>query len=87
MKRNLDARVEVMVPILDQNIKKVLKKILRFQLKDNVKARMWDADLSNAYKKQGKKTPFRSQYEIYRYFREKTENRKEKDGKKSKTKN
>lgn len=86
MKRNLDARVEVMVPILDENIKKVLKKILRFQLKDNVKARMWDADLSNAYKKQGKKTPFRSQYEIYRYFREKTENRKEKDGNKSKLK-
>jgi len=82
MKRNLDGRVEVMVPIWDENIKKVLKKILRFQLKDNVKARLWNAELSNQYKSNGKKAPFRSQYEIYRYFREKTENRKVKDGKK-----
>ncbi len=53
MKRNLDGRVEVMVPILDENIKRILKTVLNYQLKDNVKARLWDKELSNKYKRGG----------------------------------
>ncbi|MEQ8907944.1 MAG: polyphosphate kinase 1 [Vicingaceae bacterium] len=70
MKRNLDGRVEVMVPIYDAKVKEMLKTVLEYQLKDNVKARLWDAELSNQYKPKGKRAPFRSQYELYDYFRE-----------------
>ena len=49
MVRNLDHRVEATCPILDENIKKVLKTILEIQLNDNVKARILDNELSNWY--------------------------------------
>ena len=67
MRRNLDNRVEVMTPILDENIKKMLLKVIGFQLADNVKARRWNAELSNEYVRiPGEQV--RSQYEIYNYF-------------------
>lgn len=69
MKRNLDRRVEVMVPIYDKNIKAMMRKLLNFQLNDNVKARLWDAKLSNPYKKNGAKK-LRSQEASYQYFKE-----------------
>lgn len=67
MRRNLDRRVEVMTPILDENIKKMLSKVIDFQLADNTKARKWNATLSNEYVKTDD-TPVRSQYAIYDYF-------------------
>ena len=67
MKRNLDRRVEVLVPIVDENIRKILKTVVNYQLKDNVKARFWDKDLSNEYKRNDD-TEFRSQDELYNYF-------------------
>lgn len=69
MKRNLDGRVEVMVPIYDEKVRTILKTVLNYQLKDNVKARYWDDALSNRYKPKGKKAAFRSQYELYDYFK------------------
>ena len=67
MRRNLDNRVEVMTPIFDDNIKKMLLKVIDIQLSDNVKARKWNAELSNEYvRTDGKQV--RSQYEIYDYF-------------------
>ena len=67
MRRNLDNRVEVMTPIFDDNIKKMLLKVIDIQLYDNVKARKWNAELSNEYvRTDGKQV--RSQYEIYDYF-------------------
>ena len=45
MTRNLDRRVEVVTPILDPNLKKYLKDVvLASYLKDNVKARILNAD-------------------------------------------
>ena len=67
MRRNLDRRVEVMTPILDENIKKMLSKVIDFQLADNTKVRKWNATLSNEYVKTDD-TPVRSQYAIYDYF-------------------
>lgn len=67
MRRNLDRRVEVMTPILDENIKKILLKVLDFQLADNTKSRNWNAALSNDYVRKGDE-PVRSQYSIYDYF-------------------
>ena len=45
MTRNLDRRVEVVTPILDANLKRYLKDVvLHAYLRDNVKARILDAD-------------------------------------------
>ncbi|GAA4323607.1 polyphosphate kinase 1 [Pontixanthobacter gangjinensis] len=72
MNRNLDRRIEVVAPVLDEDIKKEFKEILNIQLNDNVKARIQDAEESNSYveKKEGEKD-IRSQYEIYNYLKEK----------------
>lgn len=74
MTRNLDRRIEVLSPILDKNIEEEFLDILRIQLNDNVKARIQDAEESNAYikPKNGEKE-IRSQYEIYKYLKEKHE--------------
>ncbi|MEI7024780.1 polyphosphate kinase 1 [Paenibacillus sp. y28] len=39
MTRNLTRRVELMVPVFDQNLREVLIQVLKLSLKDNVKAR------------------------------------------------
>lgn len=70
MVRNLDHRVEVTCPILDPNLKKVLKNILEIQATDNVKARILDNDLSNRYVRNSHRK-VRSQVDIYNYLQEK----------------
>ncbi len=72
MVRNLDHRVEATCPIIDENIKKVLKNILAIQLSDNVKARILDNDLSNRYVRDKKQRKVRAQVEIYNYLHQKT---------------
>jgi len=69
MSRNLDRRVEVMTPVYNENIRIILRKILDFQLKDNVKARLWDAQLSNQYK-QANGEKVHSQIATYDYFKD-----------------
>lgn len=68
MSRNLDRRVEVMTPIYDENIKTIFRKLLEIQLQDNVKARLWDADLSNQYKRNNEET-VQAQLATYDYFK------------------
>lgn len=72
MNRNLDRRIEVISPILDEDIKQEFKDILNIQLSDNVKARIQDKEESNTYikPKKGEKE-IRSQYEIYNYLKKK----------------
>ena len=72
MSRNLDRRIEVIAPILDEDIKAEFKDILQIQVNDNVKARIQDSEESNAYIsiKDGDKK-VRSQYEIYNYLKQK----------------
>ncbi len=72
MTRNLDRRIEVIAPICDKDIAREFKDILNIQLKDNVKARVQDAEESNRFvkRKKGEKK-IRSQYEIYKYLKEK----------------
>jgi len=69
MRRNLDHRVEVTVPIYDKKIQKELKTILDMQLADNVKSRTLTNKLKNKYKitEAGEKK-FRSQKEIYNFL-------------------
>jgi polyphosphate kinase len=71
MKRNLSRRVEVVFPIYDEAIRKELKKLIKFQLKDNVRARKLNKTQSNPYKKSKNKEPLRAQYDTYYYLKEK----------------
>jgi polyphosphate kinase len=68
MVRNLDHRVEVTWPVMDEVISKELRDILNIQLSDNVKARWLDNELSNKYKRDHEKRKIRSQIEIYNYL-------------------
>ncbi|HUR11737.1 MAG TPA: polyphosphate kinase 1 [Flavitalea sp.] len=72
MVRNLDHRVEATCPIFDENIKNVLKNILDIQLKDNVKARILDNELSNRYVRNKSQRKIRSQVDIYNYLYQKS---------------
>ncbi|HTX88099.1 MAG TPA: polyphosphate kinase 1, partial [Bacteroidales bacterium] len=69
MIRNFDNRIEVACPVFDKNIQNELKTMLDLQLKDNIKARIIGPGLPNQYRKTDGPS-VRSQYEIYKYFRE-----------------
>jgi polyphosphate kinase len=68
MIRNLDHRVEAAVPVKDAQIKQELKDIIHIQLRDNVKARILDNELSNNYVSSAGKKKVRSQVETYNYL-------------------
>jgi polyphosphate kinase len=68
MVRNLDHRIEVAAPILDNTIKKELIELINIQLRDNQKARILEPDLLNKYVPLvGKK--HKSQEETYNYLK------------------
>lgn len=68
MPRNIDNRVEVGVKILDSSLKKIIQDIFKIQASDNVKARIIDQELKNAYIQHGNKKRIRSQIAIYDYL-------------------
>jgi polyphosphate kinase len=68
MVRNLDHRIEAACPVIDPKLKNELIEILQIQLKDNVKARILDADFHNNYVTSRRDKAVRSQQEIYRYL-------------------
>ena len=70
MIRNLDHRIEAAVEITNKAIQEELKECINIQLKDNVKARILDNNLLNAYVKRKGKT-VRSQVEIYNFLHQK----------------
>jgi polyphosphate kinase len=72
MVRNLDHRVEAAIPIKDVTICKEIKDIIHIQLRDNVKARILDNELSNNYVPSVGKRKIRSQIETYQYLYQKT---------------
>ncbi len=70
MTRNLDYRIEAAVKITQKNLKKEIKDILDIQLKDNVKTRVLDRNLSNNYVERKKnEKEIRSQIEIFHYLK------------------
>lgn len=72
MTRNLDRRIEVIAPVMDKDVAQEFKEILEIQLKDNVKARIQDAEESNNYvERKNGEISIRSQEEIYHYLKEK----------------
>ncbi|MBV9988747.1 MAG: polyphosphate kinase 1 [Chitinophagaceae bacterium] len=68
MVRNLDHRVEAAVPVLNPVIGEELMEIIHIQLRDNVKARLLNDDLSNNYVPSAGKKQVRSQIETYHYL-------------------
>ena len=68
MVRNIDHRIEVACPVLEKDLKKELIDIINIQLKDNIKARQLDNDLSNQYINPRNTKKIRSQIEIFNYL-------------------
>ncbi len=68
MVRNIDHRVEVACPIFEKDIQNEIKDILQIQLKDNIKARILDNELSNQYVNPRNTKKIRSQVETYNYL-------------------
>lgn len=72
MTRNLDNRVEVCFPLLQNDIKEDILKLIEIQLNDNKKARIIDSYQINEYKTKGKgKIEIRSQIAFYNYLKSK----------------
>jgi len=65
MTRNLDHRIEVITPILDQDIHLKMKELLNLQLEDVTKSRIIDVDQENKYIK-NKSLKESSQHIIYK---------------------
>ncbi len=69
MVRNLSYRIETAVPVYDPELRKQIKDLIHYQLHDNVKARILDAEQSNTYHQDGSDLAIRSQVESYYYFK------------------
>lgn len=65
MTRNIDHRIEVITPILDQECYSKIKNTINLQLKDVVKARIIDAEQTNIYVKNIESEKHSSQMKIY----------------------
>ena len=71
MTRNLDKRVEVAVPIFDQDVQNQLLKVLKLQLQDNTKARLIDSDQNNPMKvQQPGESRLRAQTDFYSFLKQ-----------------
>jgi len=69
MTRNLDFRVEVLCPILDEDARKMLHDIVELQWRDNVKARLLDGGPGNRIvPRKSNARRIRSQEAIYEYL-------------------
>ena len=70
MPRNLNRRFEIACPVYNREIRNELKEMLQFQLKDNTKARILDANLLNEYNS-GDNQVYRAQEDYYKYIKQK----------------
>ena len=82
MTRNIERRVEIACPVLDNELKKELCDIFDIQWNDNVKARILDKHLTNKISG-NENAPLRSQVEIYNYLKKLHEVNTEEEDKQS----
>jgi len=73
MTRNIENRVEVGVPIYQENLKQEVIDGFEMSWNDNVKGRRFTDKQDNAYRK-NKKVTIRSQFDMYDYYRKKLNN-------------
>ena len=76
MPRNLDNRVEVTVPVYDENARKEILENLEISWQDNVKSRWHDQDFDNKYRHTGSGGQQRSQMMLKQYYRDKADREK-----------
>ena len=69
MRRNMQDRIEIGVPILNPVLAQRIIHILEIHFKDTMKARIIDKLQNNSYVKRGNKRKIRSQVEIYQYLK------------------
>jgi polyphosphate kinase len=75
MTRNLDNRVEVGCPIYDEDIKQELIDTFEISWSDNVKARIFNGEQNNVYRK-NELPKLRSQFAMYDYYLNKLNSKK-----------
>lgn len=68
MERNLDKRIEVGAPVLDELLQNELQTIFGIQWSDNQKSRIFEKKLKNDYRTNELETPVRSQMALYEYY-------------------
>jgi polyphosphate kinase len=71
MTRNIDNRVEVGFPLLDEQLRKEIRDIIDIQLHDNTKAREINIQNNNKYHKTNSVSTHRAQIDIYNYLKTK----------------
>lgn len=69
MTRNLSYRIETAFPVYDPDLKQEILQTLEFQLNDNVKARIVEAEARNEYRRTQSDIPMRSQIETYYFYK------------------
>ena len=69
MPRNLDNRVEVVTPVYDPQIKEDLWRVVDFGLRDNSQGSIVDGTGENHPWTTDSEEPFRSQEELYKYYK------------------
>lgn len=69
MTRNLSYRIETAFPVYDPDLKQEILQTLEFQLNDNVKARIVEAEAHNEYRRTQSDIPVRSQIETYYFYK------------------
>lgn len=72
MPRNLDNRVEVVAPVDDPDIRREMKTIVEYGLRDNTHGRIADGTGRNLYNKGLSDEPFRSQQALYDHYESQT---------------
>ena len=73
MPRNLNNRVEVITPVYDKEVQEELRRIVDYGLKDTMQARIVDGKGTNRLKDLSAEVPFRSQEELYKWYRSENE--------------
>lgn len=68
MTRNLDYRIEVVVPVYDPSLCQELQDFIDIQWKDNTKARVFDGHMGNTYRSRNGDKKIRSQVAFYKYL-------------------
>ena len=71
MGRNFDRRIEIACPIFDKDIQKEIQDLIELQLRDNVKARIINADQDNPYVSCDETEEIRSQFALHEYYKQK----------------
>jgi polyphosphate kinase len=70
MTRNLENRIEIAFPVLDERLKKHIIQIMNIQLADNVSARLIDGYHDNIINKTAGKIKIRTQIKTYQYLKQ-----------------